>query len=82
MSIPRSSCQWICSSISEGLLSRLTGFRDEHGEETKQMWAHSGIIGAADAILVDLEANGILEALLQGEEDVSEAAPKNQAAER
>ena len=46
------------------------------------MWAHSGIIGAADAILVDLEANGILEALLQGKEDVSEAAPQNQAAER
>jgi len=61
---------------------RSAGFRDEHGEETKQMWAHSGIVGAADAILVDLEANGILEALLRGEEDVAGAAPEQQAADR
>ena len=42
------------------------------------MWAHSGIVGAADAILIDLEANGILKALLEAQE----TTPEEQAAER
>ena len=42
------------------------------------MWAHSGIVGAADAILIDLDANGILKALLEGQD----TTPQEQAAER
>lgn len=42
------------------------------------MWAHSGILGAANAILLDLEANGILNALLQGED----TTPQEQAMQR
>lgn len=42
------------------------------------MWAHSGIVGAADAVLLDLEANGILRALLEG----AETTPQQQAVER
>ena len=59
------------------------GFREAHGEEeAAQMWAHSGIVAAADAILLDLEANAILAALLEGENGTTAAAPEPEVAER
>ena len=59
------------------------GFRDAHGEEeAAQMWAHSGIVGAADAILLDLEANAILSALLEGGYGAPAAAPEPEVADR
>lgn len=50
----------------------------EANEGWEHMWAHSGIVGAADAILMDLEANGILKALLER----IDTTPEQQAAER
>lgn len=55
----------------------LAEFCEAH-EGTEHMWAHSGIVGCADAILLDLEANGILRALL----DKVDTTPEQQAAER
>ena len=52
-------------------------FCEQH-KDAEHMWAHSGIVGAADAILIDLEANGILKALLEAQD----TTPEQQAAER
>lgn len=45
------------------------------------MWAHSGIRGAADGVLADLEANGILSTLLEGDKP-SQNSPEQQAVSR
>ena len=57
-------------------------FREQHGEDAAQMWAHSGIVAAADAILLDLEANNILSALLEGDSGTTATAPEPEVAER
>ena len=57
-------------------------FREEQGGEADQMWAHGGIVAAAEAVLVDLDANGILAALLQGDFSNCEVPPEEEVAER
>ena len=71
------SCLWD-SSIVDGEVGCLHAEFCEANADADHMWAHSGIVGAADAVLVDLEANGILKALLEAQD----TTPEQQAAER